>query len=94
MTTEQQTPNRTTIVGMAFVAGIGVTLMILAAIFGVIGGSEADAAASNQVGVLFIVGVGLTLAGLIAWFFTVRPFANFDDINVPLYHGHDHDDEH
>ncbi len=76
--------------GLAMLAGSGVILMILALAYGVVAGTEAN---TNAVGVVFLLGLALFISGLIGWFAAVRPDAHFDDIDVPLYTGHDHGHE-
>jgi hypothetical protein len=83
-------PSRSLQVGLAFIAGTGLTLMVVAAGIGVVNGTADDGA----LGLLFAVGVALLVSGIIAWFAVVRPDTHFDDINVPMYHGHEHHDEH
>lgn len=80
-------PSRSLLVGLAFIAGLGLTLMIVAGGLGVVGGAAADSA---SLGLLFILGVAMLASGIIAWFAVVRPDTRFDNINVPMYHGHDH----
>ena len=75
--------------GLAMLAGLGMTMMIVAAGIGVVGGIDSDSA---LVGWLFIAGVAMFIVGGFGWSGVVRPWETFDDINQPLYHGHDHDD--
>jgi hypothetical protein len=81
-------PSRAVRLGLAFIAGAGLTLMIIAAGFGVITGENVDSA---SLGLFFAVGFAMLATGIIAWFAVVRPDTHFDDINQPMYHGH-HDD--
>lgn len=74
--------------GLAFIAGGGLTLMVVAAGVGVVQGENAT---SGLVSVLFGVGAAALLIGIIAWFAVVQPHKHFDDINVPMDTGH-HDD--
>ncbi len=91
MTTQPGNPTREPIpFGLALAAGGGLTLMIVALGIGVVQGVSAD---TNLIGLAFVGGLLLLIAGIIGWFSVVRPFANFDDINEPHYHGH-HDDHH
>lgn len=83
-------PSKILQVGLAFVAGTGLTLMMVVAGIAVVD----PTVDSGTLGLLFAVGVALLLTGILAWFGVVRPDTHFDDINVPLYHGHDHHDEH
>lgn len=75
--------------GLSFIAGGGVTLMIVALAIGV-----ADPAQESLVWLLFLVGLAMMIGGIVAWLGVVRPHENFDDIDQPLYDGHDHDDDH
>ena len=84
ITTETQ-PSRSLTVGLSFVSGIGLTLMIIAAGIAVIGGEAADSA---SLGLLFVLGAAMLVTGIIVWFALVRPHTHFDDINEPMYHGH------
>ncbi len=84
-------PSRTVLAGLAFIAGAGLTLMIIAGGIGVVGGEAADSASLS---LLFILGVAMLISGSVAWFAIVRPDTHFDNINVPMYHGHDHHDDH
>lgn len=73
--------------GLAFAAGLGLILCIIALGIGVIDG-EAN---TSAIGLLFVAGILLMALGIIGWFAVVQPYKNFDDINVPKYHGHEHD---
>jgi cytochrome c biogenesis protein CcdA len=73
-------------VGLAFVAGIGLTLMVVAAGIAVVDPTMDG----SSLGLLFAVGVAMLISGILAWFAVIRPDTHFDDINVPMYHGHDH----
>ena len=77
-------PSRLTLYGLAMVGGLGITMMIIAATFGVIGGTELDAASTNAVGLIIVGGLLLLIVAIGFWIGLVRPFTNFDDINVPL----------
>ena len=70
--------------GLALVAGLGVIVLVSAAIIGV---TDSNA---NFVGLLFAVGVALLVAGSVAWLGVVRPWENFDDISQPADTGHHH----
>ncbi|MBC7811138.1 MAG: hypothetical protein H7175_08330 [Burkholderiales bacterium] len=72
--------------GLAFAAGLGLTLCIIALGIGVIDG-EAN---TSAIGLLFVAGILLMVLGIIGWFAVVQPYKNFDDINVAQYHGHEH----
>lgn len=77
--------------GLAMVAGLGVVLMMSAGAIGVI---EGDAADAGTVGLLFLAGLAAFIAGTAGWAGVVRPWENFDDINEPQYHGHEHPEPH
>ena len=77
-------PSRLTLYGLAMVGGLGITMMIMAATIGVIGGAELDAASTNLIGLMVVGGLLLLIVSIGFWAGMVRPFANFDDINVPL----------
>jgi len=69
---------------LAFVAGLGLTLMVLGAAMGVTGSGG-----GSDLGVLFVAGAILFICGVIAWFASARTDAVVDDIDEPRYHGHD-----
>jgi len=75
---------------LAFVSGIGLTLMMVALGIGVI---EGNAANDSLITGLFVGGLLALITGLLAWFFYAQPHKHFDDINEPHYHGHDHHDD-
>jgi hypothetical protein len=83
------------VLGMSMIAGLGVTLIVLALGIGVIQGNAAD---GNSTGLTFAIGVGLFTFGAGGWYVLTQPQRHFDDINQPLddgHHGHDtHQDEH
>lgn len=89
MTTNDQSNSLS--IGMAFIAGIGLTLMVVAAGVGVVQG---EAASSSLLGLMFAGGLVMLISGIVAWFVIVQPHHHFDDINVPEYTGHGHGDEH
>ncbi|MCU0475371.1 MAG: hypothetical protein MUC99_04530 [Anaerolineae bacterium] len=68
--------------GLAVLAGSGMTLMIVAGGVGVITG--------GNVGLWFIIGALALIGGGVAWVAIERPFTHFDDINKPLDGGHGH----
>lgn len=81
-------------IGLAFCAGLGLTIMIVALALGVINGAEANI---NQLGLLFAAGLVTLIGGIGGWLGAVRPFENFDDINVPAeddHHASEAHDEH
>ncbi len=82
----RQTGNPLTF-GLAMTAGIGLVVMITALAVGVVQGETAD---SRLVGFTVLTGFTLLLVGIIGWIIVARPFAHFDDINVPKDTGHGH----
>lgn len=93
MSTETSEPNQVSPslqIGLSMLGGLGITIMIVAGAIGAIAGANADAA---QIGFLLILGAAMLISAIVAWAAIVRPFENFDDINVPLYHGH-HEEHH
>ena len=78
-------PSRPLRVGLSFVAGVGLILIVVAAGIAVISGETTD---TSGLGLIFAVGVGMLITGIIVWFAVVRPDTHFDDINEPMYHGH------
>ncbi len=73
---------------VSLVAGLGVTLMIVALGIGVGQSASGD---NNSVGMLFAAGLVLFILGAVAWFAVVQPQKHFDDINKPAedeHHGH------
>lgn len=83
-------PSKQLQIGLAFIAGIGLTLMVVVAGIAVVG----PAMDSSTLGLVFAVGAAMLITGIIAWFAVTRPDTHFDDINVAMYHGHDHHDAH
>ena len=84
-------PSKQLQIGLAFIAGTGLTLMVIVAGVAVVDTTTMDSA---SLGLLFAVGTAMLISGILAWFAVVRPDTHFDDINVAKYHGHDHHDEH
>jgi ABC-type nickel/cobalt efflux system permease component RcnA len=81
-------------ISLAFIAGLGLTIMIVALALGVINGAEANA---NGLGVLFAAGLVILIGGIGGWMGAVRPFQHFDDINKPAeddHHASEPHDEH
>jgi ABC-type nickel/cobalt efflux system permease component RcnA len=91
-TTQPQSPLA---IGLAFCAGLGLTIMVVALALGVINGAEANA---NGLGVLFAAGLVMLIGGIGGWLGAVQPFQNFDDISKPAEDDHHasepHADEH
>lgn len=92
--TTNETPepknNEQLLVWLSAVGGIGITLIVVALAVGVV---NADANAS-AVGMAVLVGFALIVTAVGGWVIIEQPHKNFDDINVPQYHGHHHDDDH
>ena len=82
-TASENQPSQLTLYGLAMAGGLGMTLMIVAATIGVIGGAELDAASTNLVGLGIVSGLLILITAIGFWLGLVRPFENFDDINVP-----------
>jgi hypothetical protein len=72
-------------IGLAFCAGIGLTLMVIALGIGAVQG---DAANLPTVNVTFAAGLVMLIAGIIGWFAVVQPQRHFDNINVPAEDDH------
>ncbi|MGQ9889252.1 MAG: hypothetical protein ACUVSX_12290 [Aggregatilineales bacterium] len=90
-TTETGNAPSSLMTGLAFIAGAGLAMMVVTAAVGVIQGENASAEA---LGLLFALGVVFLIGGVGAWLAVERPFAHFDDINVPAPDEHHHDDDH
>lgn len=87
MNTELNRP--AVIVGLAFMAGLGLILMVIALAMGVI---EGEAANMNTVNMTFLAGLVLLVSGIAGWIAVAQPHRHFDNINVPQddgHHGHD-----
>lgn len=90
--TAHETGNNPVTLGMAGIAGTGFTLMMLAAAVGVVQGADAD---MNTISLFFYGGAALFITGSVAWGAIVRPWENFDDINIPVDQtSHPHAEEH
>ena len=63
--------------------GLGMALMMTAAMIGVVQGAQLDAAATHSLGLLLVCGLALLLLAIGFWLGWTRPFERFDDINVP-----------
>ncbi len=83
-TTQPQSPLA---IGLAFCAGLGLTLMIVALGLGVISDAETNV---NGLGVFFAAGLVMLIGGIGGWLGVARPFQNFDDINLPAEDDHHH----
>lgn len=95
MASEQETQNTTesnnegALTILAMLAGLGITIMVVAAGYGVV----MENADSGIIGLFTLAGAGLLVAGIAGWVIVVRPHENIDDITVANYHGHHHDDD-
>ena len=76
-------PSKLTLYGLAMVGGLGMTLMILGAAYGVIFGAQLGAQGTQDLGLLIVVGLLLMALAIGYWLGFVRPFQRFDDINIP-----------
>lgn len=79
----REQPSQLTLINLSMVGGLGITMMIVAATIGVIGGAELDAQSTNLVGLAMVAGLLLLITAIAFWAGLVRPFEKFDDINVP-----------
>lgn len=86
----KQEPSEGTLMGLAMIGGLGITLMVLAAGIGVV----LPNADSGLAGLVTLVGLGLLITGVGGWVIVVRPYENFDDITIPAPDEHHHDEEH
>lgn len=86
---DPQSQNSITL-GFSLLAGLGVTLMMVGAAWGVIEGESAD---STTIGLLIIAGALMFISGAGVWMGYTRPWETFDDISQPMYHGHHHEEE-
>jgi hypothetical protein len=77
--------------GLAMLAGFGLIFMVIALSIGAIEGANAD---STAVGLFFGGGLGMLIVGIGAWFAVVQPQKHFDNIEVPMYSGHHHEEHH
>ena len=82
-TESSEQPSHNTLIGLSMVGGLGITMMIVAATIGVIGGASLDSQSTNLIGLTMVAGLLLLIVAIGFWMGLVRPFQNFDDINVP-----------
>lgn len=90
-TTETSSAPSALVTGLAFIAGAGLAVMVTAAAVGAVQGENAS---PEVLGLFFALGVVLLVGGVGAWLAVERPFAHFDDINVPAPDEHHHDHDH
>jgi hypothetical protein len=76
--------------GLALTGGLGIVLIIIALGVGVLQ-AGAD---TSVVAVTLVAGLLLLAFSIIGWVVLTKPFQNFDDINVPKYTGHHHEEHH
>jgi ABC-type nickel/cobalt efflux system permease component RcnA len=74
---------------LSALGGGGIVVMMIAASVGVIN-PDVD---SGLIGLVVLVGAAALLMAIGAWTIVVQPHKNFDDINQPLYGGHQHVEE-
>jgi multisubunit Na+/H+ antiporter MnhB subunit len=86
--TTQPQVSRSVLTGIAMIGGLGITLMMIAAGIGVI----LPDAPSDVIGLVVALGAGLLITAIAGWIIAARPHEHFDDITVPQYHGHQHDE--
>ena len=72
-------------VAIAFLIGVGLIMMMLA---GCIGVALSSAANASFFGMMFLLGLLAAVFGTVLWLVYIRPWEQFDDINVPLDTGH------
>ena len=84
----QPKASQSVLTGIAMIGGLGITLIMLALGIGVV---RPDAP-SDIIGLIVALGVGLLITSIAGWIIATRPYEHFDDITVPQYHGHDHDE--
>jgi 4-amino-4-deoxy-L-arabinose transferase-like glycosyltransferase len=77
--------------GLAMLAGGSLTLSIVMVCVGAFFSAGSD---TSLIGILFVLGLLGFIGGSAAWVGYVQPYKHFDDITVPLYHGHAHDEHH
>jgi len=76
---------------LAFLIGFGMLLMILSVMLGV----SLEGANPVVFGTLFGLGVAAFVMGIVFWLAFIRPWTQFDDINVPRDSGHhEHSEAH
>jgi hypothetical protein len=86
---QPQAASKSVLTGIAMIGGLGITLMMLALGIGVV----LPDAPSDIIGLVVALGVGLLITSIAGWIIATRPYEHFDDITVPQYHGHHHEEE-
>jgi len=69
----------------AFLAGGGLTLIIIAIFLSVIRGSS-----DGGIGIMMILGIAGFIAGIVLWSALSHPWTRYDDLSTALYTGHTH----
>ncbi|NJL92926.1 MAG: hypothetical protein HC915_03995 [Anaerolineae bacterium] len=75
---------------IAAIGGVGLALIIGAAVFSGFGTVED----TSTLTVAAIVGFGALVLAAVLWWGAMRPWESFDDLKTPYYTGHDHHHEH
>lgn len=78
---------------MAFVAGGGLALIMLAFALSAMQGAQAIQD-NTRLSIMLLIGAGLFVVGGLAWLFVSRPFQSYDEWKEPLYTGHEGHAEH
>ncbi len=76
-------PSKFTLYCLAMVGGLGMVMMMTAAMLGVIYGAALSAESTHSLGLLLVCGLILLILAIGFWLGWVRPFERFDDINIP-----------
>ena len=76
------------LIGLSMLGGAGIVAITVALGIGVI----LPDVNGQLVGLVVTAGFGMLVMAIAGWALATQPFKNFDDINVPQYHGHHHDD--
>lgn len=92
MSTNSKKTDKMLTFGLAMLGGTGLTVMMVSLSVGVIQGAGAD---SRAIGLGFALGLALLITGVAGWIAVVRPFTNFDDINIPkdIPHHEEHSED-
>lgn len=76
-------PSKFTLYCLAMAGGLGMVMMMAAAMIGVIYGGDLDPESTHSLGLLLVCGLLLLVIAVGFWLGWVRPFERFDDIDVP-----------
>lgn len=86
-----ETKNEQLLAWMSALGGAGIVAIVVALGLGVVN-PQAD---SSAIGIAVLFGFALLVTAIGGWVVIEQPHKDFDDINVPQYHGHHgHADEH